>query len=66
MKTATLKRARLAAWLTQDALAAKSRVAQTTISRLEAGAANPTVDTLLKLAKALGVKPSLLHFGMGQ
>jgi transcriptional regulator with XRE-family HTH domain len=51
-----LKRIRKAKGLTQLALAKRSRVAQGYISELEAGREkNPGIETLRKLAKALGV-----------
>jgi ribosome-binding protein aMBF1 (putative translation factor) len=50
----TVLRAR--AGLTQDDLAAKSKVDQAEISRIERGASNPTIDTLDKLGDALGVR----------
>lgn len=51
-----LKRIRMEKELTQLALAKRSRVAQGYISELEAGREkNPGIETLRKLAKALGV-----------
>lgn len=48
--------ARQAAQLTQPQLAAQSGVQQGDISRIERGGGNPTRDTLLKLASALGME----------
>jgi ribosome-binding protein aMBF1 (putative translation factor) len=53
---AKIKQARLAAGLTQRQLAAKMGVKQPFIARLEKPGAYPTVRTLEKLAKALGLK----------
>jgi transcriptional regulator with XRE-family HTH domain len=50
---------RRAARLTQRQLAAKSRVQQADISRIEAGDANPTLATIAALAYALGAEVSL-------
>ena len=59
----TLRAARERAGLTQDELAARSGVAQATISSLERGTrTNPTRDTQDRLAKALGIAPSDLRF----
>ena len=63
MSLQTLREARDAAKLTQDELAAKSGVAQATISSLERGTrTNPTIDTVDRLAKALGIAPSKIKF----
>jgi ribosome-binding protein aMBF1 (putative translation factor) len=53
---ARIKQARLAAGLTQRQLAEKMGVKQPFIARLEKPGAYPTVRTLQKLAKALGLK----------
>jgi ribosome-binding protein aMBF1 (putative translation factor) len=47
--------ARLAAGLSQTELAARLGTSQATIARLEAGTYRPRVETLRKLAAALGV-----------
>ena len=63
----TLAEARRRAGLTQDELAAKSRVDQTTISSLETGRkSSPKFITVLRLAKALHVDPSRLTFGQSE
>lgn len=63
MEQLTLRAAREQAHLTQDELASRSGVAQTTISSLECGTrTNPTLNTLERLAKALGIAPSDLRF----
>ena len=51
-----LASARSAAHLTQPQLAARAGLQQADISRIERGLGNPTRDTLLKLADALGTR----------
>jgi transcriptional regulator with XRE-family HTH domain len=46
--------------LSQRALAEASGVSREYIARIELGQHDPTVSTLVKLAKALGVKPGVL------
>lgn len=46
--------ARLAKKLTQQELAKKAGVTQTTIARLESGTNNPTITTVTRVANALG------------
>ena len=48
--------ARLAAGLTQRQLAERMGTSQAAIARLESGTRLPTVDTLFRLAAALGVE----------
>jgi transcriptional regulator with XRE-family HTH domain len=50
-----VRRFRLAKGLTQEDLTEASGVSQQYISELERGARNPTIDTLAKIALALGV-----------
>ena len=52
-----LRRLRLAKGLSQDALAVDAGVFQKLISGIENGRANPELDTLGKIATALGVHP---------
>jgi transcriptional regulator with XRE-family HTH domain len=52
---ANLRRHRLARGLSLAALAQSSGVAKATLTKLESGAGNPTVDTLYALADSLGV-----------
>lgn len=67
MSAQTLREARDEAKLTQDELAALSGIAQATISALERGTRpNPTIDTVNRLAKALGIAPSSLRFSEPQ
>jgi ribosome-binding protein aMBF1 (putative translation factor) len=47
-------RARLAAGLTQEALAQRMGTKQTVIARLESGRAHPTIRTLERIAEATG------------
>ena len=49
--------------LTQDQLAARSKVDQTYISLLERGLRNPSEQIKLRLAKALGLACGALVFG---
>ncbi|PKQ25122.1 MAG: XRE family transcriptional regulator [Actinobacteria bacterium HGW-Actinobacteria-4] len=56
---AALALARADAGLSQEALARASRVQQAEISRIERGHANPTLDTLARLAGAMGRTVSL-------
>lgn len=55
-----LAKARRAAGLTQKQLATKSGVGSGTIQRIESGAVDPQVDTLLALSRALGLEPLLV------
>jgi transcriptional regulator with XRE-family HTH domain len=52
-----VRRLRMARGLSQDALAADANQHQGLISEIENGRANPELDTLGKIAKALGVHP---------
>lgn len=51
-----MRRYRLAAELSQEELAARMGVEQYYISGLEAGRRNPTLETVARVAEALGVK----------
>ena len=53
----TLRRRR---GLTQEALAAKAGLSRTYLARLETARQDPTLSTLVKLAKALGVPVTAL------
>jgi XRE family transcriptional regulator, regulator of sulfur utilization len=55
-----LKRVREAKGLSQTALAKRSKLSREHIVRLEGGRYDPTVTTLTKLAKALGVPVTAL------
>lgn len=50
-----LRRARLTAGLTQEALAHAAGIDRTYVSMLENGKASPTLETLFRLCEALGV-----------
>ena len=50
-----LKKARQTKKISLRALGEKSKVHYTTIARIEAGRISPTIGTLKKLAKALGI-----------
>lgn len=53
--------ARLAKKLTQEELAVKAGVAQTTIARLESGTNNPTIATVSRVASVLGKELRLVR-----
>jgi len=53
---AALIDARAQAGLSQEAVARRMRTSQQTISRLEGGKANPSLDTLRRFAKATGTQ----------
>ena len=61
---ANLRRARLAAELSQEALAAEAGMHRTALSRLETCERAPEFRTLLRLARALGVTPASLLRGV--
>lgn len=52
-----LARARRDAGLSQTELAVRSGTAQAVISRIERGTVSPSLDTLSKIAKGLGMRP---------
>jgi transcriptional regulator with XRE-family HTH domain len=52
-----VRRLREAKGLSQGALAADAGIYQELVSRIENGAANPELDTLGKIAGALGLHP---------
>ncbi len=60
-----VRQAREHAGLTQRALAAKSRVTNSTIIEVEAGKRMPQIDTVEVLARALGVTAAWLAYGQG-
>lgn len=53
---ALLRRARTAAGLTLPSLAAKARLPKSLISTIENGKGNPSLSTLRKLSRAIGVQ----------
>jgi ribosome-binding protein aMBF1 (putative translation factor) len=55
--------ARIKTGLVQKQLAKKMGTKQSAIARLESGKANPTIDFIQKLAKALGTNITLTFFG---
>ena len=57
---AALRRVRLAAGLSQERLALESGVQRNFISLIETGQNQPTISTIVKLARALGLKASEL------
>lgn len=52
-----LKQLRARLGLTQDALAEQVQISPKYLSNIERGRENPTLDTLLRLAKSLKVEP---------
>lgn len=52
-----IKRLRARLGLTQDALAEKVQISPKYLSNIERGKENPTLDTLLRLARSLKVEP---------
>ena len=60
MLGAELRKAREAAGLTQEQLAAKAGVHRTYISFLERDVKSPTLNVLFRLCEALGISPSKL------
>jgi transcriptional regulator with XRE-family HTH domain len=59
----TLQRVRLSQGLTMQKLGKKAGVNPTTIGRLERGFRTPRLETVRKLARALGVEPGDLLVG---
>jgi ribosome-binding protein aMBF1 (putative translation factor) len=53
-----LRKERLAAGMSQDQLAVKAKLSRNYVSLLELNQNSPTVQVLLRICKALGVKPS--------
>ena len=51
-----LRRLRQKRQLSQSELARKAKVGRVTLNRIEGGTQDPTLDTLERLAKALGVR----------
>ena len=60
-----IKKARMSKGLTQKALSELCRIAEPTIRKYESGRLNPKIETLQKLASALGVTaPFLIGYGL--
>ena len=55
-----IRKARKGAGLTQEDLAFKAGVSRNYVSLLELGEKSPTVDTLMRICNAMGVKASVL------
>jgi transcriptional regulator with XRE-family HTH domain len=62
---ANLRRARTAANLTQEALAWEASIHPSEISKLERGVRDPRLETIIRVARALGVPLSDLLAGLG-
>jgi transcriptional regulator with XRE-family HTH domain len=60
MLGAELRKARLAAGLTQEELSFRAGLHRVHISELERDKKSPTVDTLLRICDALGIRASRL------
>ena len=60
-----LRRARKDRKVTQLELAARTGVAHSTVVRIERGQTRPRIETVGKIAEALGVDPRWLAFGDG-
>lgn len=56
----TISRFREALGLSQEELADRAGIHRTYVSQLERGLKSPTLSVLIKVAKALDTKPSLL------
>lgn len=57
---AKIKRLRREAGITQAVLSERTGLFKTHISRIECGIANPTLDAIVAIAKALEIDPGLL------
>ena len=57
MLATVLKKARLAAGLTQEKLAAKARVSREYVNYVERGKRQPTVAVFVRLCKAMNASP---------
>lgn len=55
-----IRKARLAVNLTQEKLAFKADISRNYVSLLELNQKSPTVDVLLRIARALGIRASAL------
>ena len=55
-----LRKARLKAGLTQEQLAFKAKISRNYVSLLELDEKSPTVHVLMRVCKAIGVKPSIM------
>lgn len=53
-----IRKARVAAGLTQEELAFRARVSRNYVSLLELGEKSPTVDTLMRVCGAMAVRAS--------
>ena len=55
-----LREQRIARGISQEALALTADVDRTFVSQMERGIRQPSITTLIKLCKALGVQPSVM------
>ena len=56
----TISRLRVSLGLSQEAFANRAGIHRTYVSQIERGLKSPTLAVLIKIAKALDTKPSLL------
>jgi transcriptional regulator with XRE-family HTH domain len=61
---ANVRRMRLAKKLSQSQVAERSGIHNTEISRIERGLRDPRLMTVVRLARALGIKPGALLEGI--
>lgn len=59
-----LKKIRESKSISQESLSKRSGLSRTYISLVENGKKNPTLTTIFRLSKALGIKPSVLIDGI--
>ncbi len=55
-----LRKARLAAGLTQEELSFRANTHRVYVSEIERGKKSPTVDALFRICDALGIRPSVI------
>jgi transcriptional regulator with XRE-family HTH domain len=55
-----IRKARIAAAISQEELAFRAKISRNYVSMLELNANSPTVDVLLRIASALGVRASAI------
>ena len=57
---AAIRRQRLKRGVTQETLGARADLHRTYIADIERGARNPSLETIVRIARALGVRPAAL------
>ena len=63
---ANVRRVRLAKKLSQSQVAERSGIHVTEVSRIERGLRDPRLSTVVRLARALGIKPGTLLEGLDE